>query len=95
MVTGAQKEGDLNTARARLAGKRQALQDASDSAEIARLEDEIADLEQRIAELERQLAQPTATTTSGGYSPGPVYTGPRGGKYTISPSGKKQYIKRK
>lgn len=67
--------------------------------EVAKLDDEIESLEARLIEVERRISQaeassyaPAATSSSG---TGPVYTGRRGGRYTISPSGKKVYQKRR
>lgn len=62
--------------------------------EIDRLTKEIRELNLRISELERQVddaeraeraASSTAPSSSG------CYTGPRGGRYTITKSGKKNY----
>ena len=74
--------------------------------EGASIREELARLDARIDELEGELAgrpavdstattPPSVGTGSGYYGSSPVYTGPRGGRYTITPSGKKSYIKRK
>jgi hypothetical protein len=66
--------------------------------EIDRLADEVEALEKRLEEVEKRIAEAEGRmyepTSSVGGS-GTVYTGPRGGRYTISPSGKKVYQRRK
>ena len=86
--------------RASLREKRQQLSQAHQQDEIDRLKKEIEDLEARIAELEQQDRE--LKTTPNAVNPygmpgtgGAVHTGPRGGRYTISPSGKKQYLRRR
>ena len=70
-------------------------------AEIVQLEARIDELELKLAEmpaLDRSGAEPMSSVGAGtgaSYIGSPVYTGPRGGRYKISPSGKKQYIRRK
>lgn len=67
-------------------------------AEIDALEEEIEALEERLADVEKRIA----TAEGRQYVPaappsgsGAVHTGPRGGRYTISPSGNKVYKKRR
>lgn len=86
----------LTQSRSALLEKKQRLEVARQQEEIDQLNKEIQELEARIAELERQ-AEPSksAETRTPTGANGAVRTGPRGGRYTISPSGKKQYIRRK
>lgn len=56
--------------------------------EVRELELRVSELEWRLEEAERRerLAMPSSTPSSSG-----CYTGPRGGRYTITKSGKKNY----
>lgn len=68
--------------------------------EIDALEEEIRALEARLADVEKRIAnvegrQYVPTQTYSGSGTGTVHTGPRGGQYTISPSGNKVYQKRR
>jgi len=59
--------------------------------ELRKAEEELrkAEEEMRVAKAENETAKNSDASSSGA-----VHTGPRGGKYTISPSGKKVYKKR-
>ena len=97
--------------RAKISYLREQREHATLQEEIARLEREIEELEARLIALEQEDAAaeqaraaiaasvPTGAgvgqSSRGSLGTGPVYTGPRGGRYTITPSGKKSYIRRK
>lgn len=90
---------DAANLRNSLAERRKTLAAASATEDIERLRKEVTELEVRLAALERSITEQelaisrsTIPTPSGA---GTVYTGPRGGRYTITPSGKKSYIRRK
>lgn len=75
--------------------------------EVSKLNDEIEQLQHQLEKLEEDLRQleidiataqqrvdnlkPTSSLSS---SSDTVHTGPRGGRYVITPSGKKRYLKR-
>ncbi len=93
---------DLDVSRKQLQGLQDRLGRTYSPTEGEILRAEIDALKKRIEELEAQLAQepsqisPSYQATPGrNYGTSPVYTGPRGGRYTITPSGKKSYIRRK
>lgn len=94
---------DLDVSRKQLKGLEDRLGRTSSPAEGEVLRGEIEALKKRIEELEEQIGQapsqvsPAAyqVTPARSYGASPVYTGPRGGRYTIGPSGKKSYIRRK
>lgn len=95
----ATQRGDALKLREHLAAARERRNVATLQEDLSKLEEEIQALEARLTEVEKRIAQgegrsyePPATSSSGA---GPVYTGPRGGRYTISPSGKKVYQKRR
>lgn len=79
-------------------------QEAELRKELAKTQEELEEAKRDIEELRKELekieaeikaeeAKKTNTYTPSSGS-GTVYTGPRGGQYTISPSGKKVYKKR-
>jgi len=94
------RQSDAVELRGRLTSKRADLSKAQTQKEIDELKAEIAALELRLSELEKAMeasnTQTTAPTYGGsrGSGSGTVHTGPRGGRYTITPSGNKSYKKR-
>ncbi|MDD2711330.1 MAG: hypothetical protein PHU77_00280 [Simplicispira sp.] len=90
---------DATNVRNLLIERRRTLATASTSADIDSFKKEVAELEARLAALEKSIAeQELAISRSTTYTPGgtgTVHTGPRGGRYTITPSGNKSYIRRK
>lgn len=87
-------ETDTQRVRAALANRRDRLKLQLLQEELDALRKEIAELEARLEVLEKRDSEQTATP-SPTYTPsGATHVGPRGGVYTISPSGKKVYKKR-
>lgn len=89
---------DAQALRSNLYKRRAELKVAKLQSEIDQLKDEIAALEIRLADVERKIAASESAVPSAatGYTgSGAVHTGPRGGRYTIGPSGNKNYIRRK
>ena len=90
---------DATNARTKLAERRKMLAAASAADDIELLKREIVELETRLASLEKSIAeQESAISRPSTYTPtgsGTVYTGSRGGRYTITPSGNKSYTRRK
>lgn len=93
-TSAASYRASLFDARAERDSRKRRLSEARLQEEIDRLAKEIRELELRISELEWQVEDaerresvttPPSTPSSG------CYTGPRGGRYTISKSGKKNY----
>lgn len=85
----------LERTRAERDVRKRELFEARQQDEIDRLKRELRELELRVSELEWRVedaerkaryAVPSSTTSSSG-----CYTGPRGGRYTITRSGKKNY----
>lgn len=64
-------------------------------AEIERLKARVDELELALAGMPAVERSNATTQPASSYGASPVYTGPRGGRYTISPSGNKQYIRRR
>lgn len=99
------RRSDASELRTKLNGLYEQRKLASLQAEMDRLDKEIAELKARLDALEaaiaeaetRQVTTPAVAPSGSGYraGSGPVYTGPRGGQYTITPSGNKSYIRRK
>ena len=88
-------ESDAQALRSNIVKQRATLKLATLQSEIDALEAEITALEARLVEVNRKITttelRPDTPSQAGG---GTVHTGPRGGRYTISPSGKKVYKKR-
>lgn len=87
------KKSEAASIRQSVGRKRAEQQEAKLQDEIERLEAEIDALEDRAEALEKEVA--AAEGRSYVAPSRTVYTGPRGGRYTISPSGKKVYQRRK
>lgn len=89
---------DAQALRYNLSQRRKELAQTAQQAEAQQLREEIEALELRLLEVERQLANDVSNVAPSGTGytgSGPIYTGPRGGRYTIGPSGRKNYIRRK
>lgn len=91
-------QADAQAIRSNLVKRRAELKVARLQAEIDQLKDEISALEIRLTDVERKIAalEPAVSSPATAYTgSGTVHTGPRGGRYTIGPSGNKNYIRRK
>lgn len=97
-VTEARRADKERNSRA-IAEREERLARTTDQAEIERLRAEIAALAARVAAIEDEertagSSAPASSSASAPASSGATYVGPRGGVYTISPSGRKVYKKR-
>lgn len=95
-VSSATYRATLERARADRDARKAQLRESKQQEEIDRLIAEIRELELRIAGLETQVADADRREREAAfYNSNPAssgcYTGPRGGRYTISRSGKKNY----
>lgn len=84
---------ERNALRNDLAERKKALSQAKLRDEIDRLNKEIADLQSKIDELEARIAKAEreSATQKATATPSGTNVGPRGGCYTITKSGKKNY----
>jgi TolA-binding protein len=94
-VSSSTYKASLANARSERDARRRQLSESKLQDEIDRLNKEIRELELRISELEWQVEdaerKERAAATSSSPSSSGCFTGPRGGRYTITPSGKKNY----
>lgn len=84
----------LSSARSERDGRKRRLSESKLQDEIDRLTKEIRELELRISELEWQVEDAERRERAASYaapSSSGCYTGSRGGRYTITSSGKKNY----
>lgn len=94
----AAQKSDATKLRENISQARARRSDVKLQSEIDALEEEIRALEERLAEVEKRIAAAEGTQyvpAAASSGSGTVYTGPRGGRYTISPSGNKVYQKRR
>lgn len=87
---------DLQKVRKEIDARKKKLETAKLKEEIEQLNKEIADLNNQMAALEKRIADAEKAQANTAYTApsSGVQVGPRGGVYTISPSGNKVYKKR-
>lgn len=95
MMSSATYRASLERAQADRDARKAQLRESKLQEEIDRLTAEIRELELRITGLESQVADADRREREAAFYSSPAssgcYTGPRGGRYTISRSGKKNY----
>lgn len=87
---------DLQKVRKEIDARKKKLETAKLKEEIEQLNKEIADLNKQMAALEKRIADAEKAQATPAYAApsSAVHVGPRGGIYTISPSGNKVYKKK-